>query len=263
MALTGLSEAGFQVDPSWSQNRASLEDFTNFTKLMDASYGNPTELPAGWTSAGVVQDRLSGFRAEHFVGPGGRVIAAFAGTDAKSPGDLLTDLVGNVRPTTQDAEAITEALALATTYSDGTLVFVGHSLGGREASEAAVATGRPAVTLDAAGVPQSTLWLAAAAGGVPQAQINTYLSAQSPMTRAFGVEGETLGLLDALGIMADRWGTSCLLPDPPGEDGGILNNHSIATAVAAAAIYYDTSAPRPKPYAPPPVVAQERGRSHL
>jgi len=244
-----LSRSGFQMDPSWSQNRRSYQDFVDYTKFMDASYGNKVDLPEGWKSVQVIDEPVSGFRMEVFVGPDNRMIVAFAGTDAKSPGDLLTDLDGNFRPTAQDLDAIMYARWLQSNNPDYQITFVGHSLGGREASVAAIATGCPAVTLDAAGVPPATQWAAAAAGGVPLLNIPAYLDDQKYNTTAFGVEGETLGQADDIIGVADRWGTEYVFPDPPGEDSGLLTNHNISTAVKAADGYYNApDAPdRPSP----------------
>jgi hypothetical protein len=96
----------------------------------------------------------SGLRASVYES-NGRYVLAFAGTN--SGGDIGADAYQAFGlPTEQYHQASAIAQKASAAFGDN-LVFTGHSLGGGLASYAALQTGRPAVTFNAAGLHDLTL----------------------------------------------------------------------------------------------------------
>lgn len=108
-----------------------------------------------------------GFEARVYADPDGNVRIVFPGTNFNSADDVLSDLDGAGNITTQDKQAVELALRIKGQLKPGqTLEMVGHSLGGRLASVAAIATGAHATTFNAAG-PSPAAIAYAEAGGKP------------------------------------------------------------------------------------------------
>lgn len=115
----------------------------------------------------LLHDSRTGFDAKVYRDGSGRIIVAFGGTEPSQLGDLESDGVGaNHHLLSRQAEQSVE-LALALEHSVGAdnLVLTGHSLGGRNAALASVATGARAVTFNAAGVSAGDHLFATTAGG--------------------------------------------------------------------------------------------------
>ncbi len=116
----------------------------------------------------MLHDTRTGFDAKVYRDMHGRIIVSFGGTEGGLHGaDAGNDVAGaNPYDVSAQAEA-SVALALALKHSVGTdnLIFTGHSLGGRNAAIASVATGSRAVTFNAAGVSAGDHLYASTAGG--------------------------------------------------------------------------------------------------
>ncbi|AGB83637.1 putative lipase essential for disintegration of autophagic bodies inside the vacuole [Serratia sp. FGI94] len=120
----------------------------NFSRLSDAAL-----LSAGIEPAGL-HDTASGFQAGIYH-DGQQYVLAFAGTND------WRDWLSNVRQATgyddvQYNQAVSLAKSAKAAFGEQ-LVISGHSLGGGLAATAALATGTPAVTFNAAGVSDHTL----------------------------------------------------------------------------------------------------------
>ncbi|MCL1840190.1 MAG: hypothetical protein FWF75_00350 [Propionibacteriaceae bacterium] len=95
---------------------------------------------------------MTGFQARVSQDPDGRIVVAFADTGPTSMADWATDVIGAASVTPQDVEALLHARRVVAAHPSAGILMTGHSLGGRLAAEASIATGHPAVTLNAAGV---------------------------------------------------------------------------------------------------------------
>ena len=181
----------------------------DFAALSAATYGDA--VPEGWSEvtpgqmaalgidASMFSDVRTGFAARMYVDEDGHYVVAYRGSD-----DLM-DWIQNVAQgagtaTAQyhQAAALAEHVhgALSALGKGDDLVFTGHSLGGGLASLAAMVTGAPAVTFNAAGVHDTTLL----AHGVDPAQARQ--DALGGQIRAYRTAGEPLTGLQEDGILA-------------------------------------------------------------
>ncbi len=163
--------------------------------LADAAYtpGDPTEVPRGWRTVTDAElrsmgldpnsfhDKGSGFDATFFVSNEGRFVLAFRGTEkldqdnnllglvlgTSDDPDVMTDHFGVDHDTAQDIRArmLAKQVKAALGEDSGGLIFTGHSLGGRLAAGASIATGVPSVTFNAAGMSPQALMAAESEGG--------------------------------------------------------------------------------------------------
>lgn len=165
-ANTGFADDVRGTDPQWTTD-------TDMSLLSQDVYQTDASGPigeGGWTrvddaallEAGIdptsLNDEETGFQAAIYTDGDGRYTVAYAGTDATS----LTDWLQNARQGVGlDAEQYNQAIALGQqavqAFGSENVVFTGHSLGGGLASAAALATGNPAVTFNAAGLGNETL----------------------------------------------------------------------------------------------------------
>lgn len=143
---------------------------------------------------GVLTDS-NGVVVEVFMGPDGPVVA-FGGTTVGPGGagpDVVEDAVGagTLSPQTEQALAVAEAINSSPGGDD--VVYTGHSLGGRLASIASLASGNAAVTYNAAGVSDATVdYIAPANGTTSEAllqqasdgQVRAYRTGDDLLTRA-------------------------------------------------------------------------------
>lgn len=83
-------------------------------------------------------------------------VYATAGTDPISPKDLISDVLQLFGKSGQYADAVDNGRKISSDLSGKELTFVGHSLGGGEAAASALATGRDAITFNAAGLSDAT-----------------------------------------------------------------------------------------------------------
>jgi pimeloyl-ACP methyl ester carboxylesterase len=147
----------------------------SFVAFAQAGYrGHSLDLP-GWhqlsdtelrdlgIAPGAFRDTKSGFDAKVFRDADGRYVAAFGGT--QDAADWKNDFGGSVGLSAQSRGAVELALQLKNEVGVDNVTFTGHSLGGRLAAVASVATGAQAVTFDAAGVGVNELMYAKIAGG--------------------------------------------------------------------------------------------------
>lgn len=155
-------------------------------------------------------DPRTGFKAALFVDEDGTYVLSFAGTDFPqdmSVGslrqgvlDMADDAGGGMVRSAQGEQALALATVLAASRIGGQLQFTGHSLGGRLAAMASIATGRPATTFNAAGVGDADFAAALRAGGrddhAPALIAKT--SVQLAAIARFGPLG-AMQVLDAMG----------------------------------------------------------------
>ncbi|SDD55950.1 hypothetical protein [Auraticoccus monumenti] len=152
----------------------------------------------GLDGMGFVDGRLTddnGVVVEVFMGPDGPVVA-FGGTTVGPGGagpDVVEDAVGagTLSPQTEQALAVAEAINASPGGDD--VVYTGHSLGGRLASIASLASGNAAITYNAAGVSDATVdYIARANGTTSEAllqqasdgQVRAYRTGDDILTRA-------------------------------------------------------------------------------
>lgn len=142
------------------------------------NHGNPADLPPGYkdlstmtpselAEAGITPEQQkainatltdpNGFEAKVLLGPDGKVIVAFGGTDLDQPQDIAEDVIGSMTFSPQSASADRVIQQLQAAGLTDNAVYTGHSLGGRLAAVAAASTGGTAVTFNAAGVSDPTL----------------------------------------------------------------------------------------------------------
>lgn len=183
-----------------------------------ASGGTAPPLPAGWRRVEplevgldptVLEDDRSGFAAAVFAGEAW--VLSFAGTDFS--GDLVADflvedLTGGLVLSPQVADVLALVDAVQGTALRDAVVWSGHSLGGRLAAVAAMASGDTAITFNAAGVSTATTGYVAARTGTTTEQLLG--RARGGLVRAYRTEG------DVVTVLQERLPTAPLLPDAPG-----------------------------------------------
>jgi pimeloyl-ACP methyl ester carboxylesterase/uncharacterized protein YukE len=132
-----------------------------YTALTDAELRDLGIDPA------TLHDASTGFDAKVYRDGAGRLIVAFGGTEPDQGGDWKSDVVGanHYALSRQGEQGVDLAVALRDHVGSENLVLTGHSLGGRNAALASVATGARAVTFNAAGVSAGDHLYASTAGG--------------------------------------------------------------------------------------------------
>ena len=181
----------------------------DLAKLSAATYGDA--VPEGWSEVTADQmadlgidpamfsDDQTGFAARMYVDEDGHYVVAYRGSnDLQDWMQNVTQGRGNSTAQYQQAAALAEHVhgALSALGKGDDLVFTGHSLGGGLASLAAMVTGAPAVTFNAAGVHDATLL----AHGIDPAQVRQ--DALGGQIRAYRIAGEPLTGLQEKGILA-------------------------------------------------------------
>jgi hypothetical protein len=153
------------------------------------------ELRALGIDPNLLEDPANGFQARVYRSDDGEIVVAMRGTEPDKDRwpDISEDAIGavTVSPQTQSALRLAEAIDRSSVADDTT--YTGHSLGGRLASAAALYSGSPAVTFQAAGVSPATVdYIAAQNGQTSQqllnqasnGQIRAYHTADDPLTNA-------------------------------------------------------------------------------
>jgi len=169
-------------------------------QLLD-NHGRPTGIDAK-----SLEDPKSGLRAAVYQNDKGQVVVAYAGTDTKQAGDIKTDLSQGLGFESKQYQQA-QALALKAQKAFGSnVVFTGHSLGGGLASAAALTTGNPAVTYNAAGLSDETI---RALGKSPY---EARQQADAGQIRAYQVDGDPL-----TGVQDDVPGLNAI-PDALGHE---------------------------------------------
>lgn len=191
-ASTGLRYSGGRVSDrdlvdfarsgTSDQNGVARDGYTEVSR---------SELARMGVSADLLHDEFTGFDAKVYRDASGRVIVSFGGTEPDQVGDFVSDGTGAVANSTQTGQTLALALALKKAVGTDDLVFTGHSLGGRNAAIASVATGARAVTFNAAGVSAADYALATAAGpaigqgmGGGSSRITNYYTDSDPLSQA-------------------------------------------------------------------------------
>jgi len=185
-------------------------------KLSSAAY-DPKAKVDGWTrltdaqvqakgiNPALLENKANGFRAGLYTDGQGHVALAFAGTnDVK---DVKADIEQGVglRDSQYD-EAVRLGQQASRAFGDN-LVMTGHSLGGGLAATAAAASGRGAVTFNAAGVNDNTL----RRYGLDPATVKA--QADAGQMRRYNIKGEAL-----TGAQEDVPGLREKLPDALGHE---------------------------------------------
>jgi uncharacterized Zn-binding protein involved in type VI secretion len=172
----GAGAGGGGGGPANATPCAKLADALAMAALCDHTYDPTAPVPPGYTyldpdtkegaaalaKLGLTKDRLSpntsDFRAQVFERQGpasGQYVVAFKGTTSRQDWQNNLEQGVGMRSDYYDrAQSIAQTTNLT---SGGQVSFTGHSLGGGLASAAAVSTGQPATTFNAAGLSKSTV----------------------------------------------------------------------------------------------------------
>ncbi len=137
-----------------------------------------------------LHDSVTGLDAKVLRGPDGKVIVTFGGTegwvrDGAATPDALADAEGAAYMTGQSEKAVMLALMVVAAEGKDNVTFVGHSLGGRDAALASVATGCQAITFNAAGVSTSELTYAMTVRGGQTNVVDYFLGHVDNVTGGF------------------------------------------------------------------------------
>lgn len=142
----------------------------------------------------------TGFEAKLYRGKDGSLVVVYKGTEAEMA-DVAEDAAGVGQLTGQSADAVALAQALDETEHAPDVIYTGHSLGGRLASTASMATGNGAVTFNAAGVPPATVDYFAARNGVDPTEFRQQI--QDGQVRLYTTEDDILTKVQEDSVLAD------------------------------------------------------------
>lgn len=258
-------------DGGWGLGRRTTENPEGYTEPRCGTYGfdrdrlalseacgdhtvgadHEARIPAGWSEVsskdleklGIDPAELrekggNGFSATLYRDLDGRYVLAFAGTDLNGPADIGNDVLGAVATSPQ----VGQACGLSTLVVDkltqngvpvSDISFTGHSLGGELASSASVATGRPAVTFNAAGLSDLSFEVARAQRVLTtrelpsrhdaEGMVHAYTATSDPLTKF--QEGVPLRVplgprtsiqvpTSVLAVLPDAFGHRTVLPTP-------------------------------------------------
>ncbi|MDD1784253.1 DUF2974 domain-containing protein [Enterovibrio sp. ZSDZ35] len=137
--------------PSVNQAGDALH-YLAFSEYVYKSWG----APSGWTLRESIHDSSTGFHATVYTS-GSNAVIAFRGSELGTS-DWVTNGImaaGDVPP--QYKFTIGESVRLVNKYSNYSIHFTGHSLGGGLATVAAIRTGKPATIFDASGIGDAVL----------------------------------------------------------------------------------------------------------
>lgn len=187
-------------------------DTDGFTPVSDEELAE-----LGLTREMLVDDG-NGFAAHVYKDADGNIVVLFEGTDFEDSQqrDLLQENVpGGVGMGPQSEMAMAIAQAIGNSPNQGQVMYAGHSLGGRLAAIAAMTSGNPAVTANAAGVSPAQIEYLAQANGMTVEQVQQSLD--SGLVRAYRTDDDILtGLQERYpiipGLMPDAVGVTIDLP---------------------------------------------------
>lgn len=176
--LDKLSDADLE---SWIAN---YTEYSTMSALAGNCYLSPkNSCPDGWQKVEEkslrkviddMNDNNCGYHCDFYINEEGKYVLAFAGTDdkldslnwipgaiSKSPGtnsdERLSEMMKIINGQTSKAlETVKNIMGKLGPDAKDKLVLVGHSLGGRLASEAAIEYGLPAFTFNTAGISMET-----------------------------------------------------------------------------------------------------------
>lgn len=168
-------------------------------------------------------DDSSGLQSSLYRTPDGGYVLAFRGSDADELSDWVDNgLQGAGLPARQYTQAM-ELAAQVNAATGGDVTFTGHSLGGGLAAAAAMATGQPAVTFDAAGVHEHTAEAAAALRADGSTGASVMAETSEGQIRAYSTSTDILTTQQQsgplAGLLPDAPGTQIVLETPPSERG--------------------------------------------
>lgn len=166
----------------------------------------------------MLADEGNGFRAHVYRDADGNYVVLFEGTDFEDPEqrDLLQEnLPGGTGMGPQSEMAMRIAQAISGSHLQDQVIYAGHSLGGRLAAVAAMTSGNPAVTANAAGVSPAQIEYIAQANGMTTQEVRQALD--SGLVRAYRTDDDILtGLQERYpiipGLMPDAVGSTIDLP---------------------------------------------------
>jgi hypothetical protein len=133
--------------------------------IVNNLYDNKNKLLGGWTRSNALpgikyDDSETGLNSalyQRITQSGGVVyVYATAGTDPLSPAGVNADVSQLFGVSAQYAESVLNAKQISKALAGNELSFVGHSLGGGEAAANAEASGKSAITFNAAGLSNAT-----------------------------------------------------------------------------------------------------------
>lgn len=187
-------------------------DADGFTPVSDEELAE-----LGLTPEMLVDDE-NGFAAHVYKDADGNIVVLFEGTDFEDSQqrDLLQENVpGGVGMGPQSEMAMAIAQAIGNSPNQDQVIYAGHSLGGRLAAIAAMTSGNPAVTANAAGVSPAQIEYIAQANGMTVEQVQQSLD--SGLVRAYRTDDDILtGLQERYpiipGLMPDAVGVTIDLP---------------------------------------------------
>lgn len=194
-------------------------------------YDEQPDLPEGYeevdaTELGIDPALLTeehGMQAEVYRTPDGGYVVAYRGSDENL--DWVTNArqgVGMDDPQYEQAMQLASAVHAA---SGGDVTFTGHSLGGGLAAAAAMATGQPAVTFDAAGVHGDTADRAAEIRGDGSTGESVMAETGQGQIRTYSMETDILTNVQGATPLVDAPGTSITLETPESEQRQALQDH--------------------------------------
>ncbi len=159
--------------------------------------GDTLSTPDGRTvrlDAAQLNEPSSGFDAAVYQNDKGNVVVAFAGTNPKSPPDLVADAGQGLGLENRQYEmAASLGVKMAGIFGTENVAFTGHSLGGGLAAAATLASGAQGVTFNAAGLSNETL----REYGSPNSLRADY--ATNGALRSFSVAGDPLTVVGHAG----------------------------------------------------------------
>lgn len=199
-------------------------------------YGDSNvKLEGGWVQStrtfgihtGSTQSGLRSMIYERTIDNKTEFVYAFAGTENLK--DVSHDITQAFGKSGQYTEAISNSTALDESLGEMyELTFVGHSLGGSEAAASSYATGRKAITFNAAGVSQSTLNNNGVS--VKKGSMNDNIAAFIMTSDPLNFFQNKQGLSDPnIGLMPDVDGTRLYIS--PSSNASRLNGHSISNMI--------------------------------
>lgn len=218
---------------------AGRGDQHGFTDVSD----DPVVLTELGLTPGMLVDEENGFRARVHRHADGTLVVAFDGTDfgdSQQRDLLLENIPGGTGMGPQSEMAMAIAQAVGSSPAQGAVVYGGHSLGGRLAAIAAMTSGNPAITANAAGVSDATMAYVAQQNGMTLDQLRAETDAG--LVRGYRTRD------DVLTALQEDWAlTSGLMPDAPGAAIDLAGSRGLGGHAATnVADEYD------KAYAPGP-----------
>lgn len=160
----------------------------------------------------MLRDDENGFGAKVYIDEDGNYVVKFDGTEFMdlNQTDMLKENVPGgtgIGPQSEMAMAIAEAIGQSDSHGD--VVYAGHSLGGRLAAIAAMTSGNPAVTANAAGVSPATIDYIAQQNGMTSEELMHQVD--NGLVRAYVTDDDLLTNLQENTPVIEG-----LMPDAPG-----------------------------------------------